>query len=474
MRTKQTNYSLRRRLMLGMLASFAILLSIISLGLWTYNKQAANQTYDLLMSGAAISILERAVYTNEGIRVDIPPSAFEIMGFAKNDRIFYRVFNQSGETLTGDQALSKINARPAASEPEFFDADFSGETVRFVQQSRLLTSNEGSEWVTILLGQTRDARNALHYQHFYRGFIGLMFITLIGMLFVWIAINRAMRPLLGMADSIREREPNDLTPLINTPPREVVSLIDAINDFMLRLKTSNANSQAFIADVAHQMRTSLSALQGQLELIQSEESAALNHDRLAQAQQKCDHTIHLMNQLLSHAMIIHRADSQPQQAVDLHKIAKSTLTDYVRRHVSSPIEFAFIDQALEHQPCIIQADPIAIRETIRNLLDNAIRHGPANNQISLELQPVQHDAQRYLRLSISDAGPGIPVDQREQVFERFYSSDQQRQTSGLGLSIVAAVAHSHQGLISLNTSEAGGLTVSIDFPLWIGEDDNDD
>lgn len=98
---------------------------------------------------------------------------------------------------------------------------------------------------------------------------------------------------------------------------------------------------------------------------------------------------------------------------------------------------------------------------IDNVIENAIKYSPEGGRVEVAVRTC--DA--FTQLRVSDAGPGIPVELRERVFDRFFRDPNQIQSgSGLGLSIVRAVAQQHNSRISLSTSEEGGLVVTVEFP----------
>ena len=455
--------SLRHRLLLSMGAAFLVILSFISVGLWGYARQAANEAYDRLLHGAALAILERVSLTADEIRVDIPYSAFEILGLAQDDRVFYHIYTREGGTLTASHDLPKAaNYRPSE-RPVYWDEHFSSETVRFMQQARLITEGDRSQWVIAEIGQTRIARDAMMGDLFWRGLAVAFFFTAVGLLFVWFGINRALHPLIYVERDLRKRDISDFTPLPVTPPREVASLVLSINSFISRLKNNLDHSQSFIADVTHQIRTALSALQGQLELAAKERDPDAISIRLEKAEQQSRNTIHLTNQLLAHAMVIHRADQKMMSDFHLRDLLKSTLEALLREHLKSDIEFI-----VEIAPDIetgrpdadkLFGDHISIREALKNIIDNAIKHGPPDNQIRTSLS-LEND---NLVLEVADAGPGIPDEDRERVLDRFYTKAAHGESSGLGLSIVDEVARSHGARLELGQSDLGGLSVKLVF-----------
>lgn len=450
--------SLRHRLMLWMGAGFVVLLIIISALLWSYARGAANRTYDLLLAGAALSILETVSAGEQGIQVDLPHSAFDILGLAPEDRVFYRV-SSGGRTLTGQDDLTGTDAPPSAT-PAFADRAYGGAQVRTVTQSRRIALPEGASWVTVEVAQTRLAREARVQSLFYTGLAGLAFVSFIGLLFVWLATRKALKPLDEIAQNLSAREPSDLTRVDIDPPREVTGLIDAINGFMGRLDQTRRQSEAFMADVAHQTRTSLAAMQGHLSLAADAQTKDQMGERLRRAEEQAAKTTRLTNQLLSHAMVIHRADNQAMQPLDLGDLVRQLLSEMLRdtafRHITVTLE----DDA--DGKAVVPGDPVSLREALRNVIENAVRHGPRENALTVRL----HRDAGAVVLEVEDEGPGIPQDQRADALERFRSlarSSEGRNGSGLGLAIVKAVADAHRAKLDLAAGAKGGLLVRLAF-----------
>lgn len=449
--------------MLSSMAAFAVLIALLAVGLWIYARSTANQTYDLLLRGAAIAILERITVTAEGIDIDLPPSALEILTLDQEDRVFYRVIDQNGATLTGTENLptNGFFSRPLPSqEPIFFDSYYSGETVRFVVNGRTLLSADRPQWIGVQIGQTRIARNAMEMNLILKGLVPLAALSIAGVAMARAGIGLAMRPLAGIERDIHTRRPNDLQPLDVAPPREIESLIVAINGFMRRLDLSRAQAETFIADIAHQMRTSLATLYGHLEA--ASDAGTPDKKAVVRARDQARRTVHLTNQLLSHAMVIHRADNHMFQTVDLSELVRSLLEEIVRDERASAIDFA-VELPEARSAAKIEGDPIAIREALRNLVDNAVRHGPEENQITLRVNETRLEGEPAYEISVDDEGPGITDAEKSRVTGRFYSKGESG-GSGLGLAIVAAVAESHRGRFVLRDRSPRGLSATITLP----------
>ncbi|MDP5085512.1 MAG: extracellular solute-binding protein [Yoonia sp.] len=462
MKSETRSYSLQRRLLSMMAFGFAVLLLIISFLLWNYARGAANRTYDLLLAGAALSVLERVSPGANGPSVDLPSSAMEILALAPDDRVVYRVFSPDTGVITGTSDLPFPADIPLQATPVFFDAAY-GDPFRFVVQGRQMNSPQGRLWVVVQIGQTLDARRAQQMSFFLNGMTGLAGISLIGLGFVWLAIRRALSPLRRIEADLRARAPGDLTPFEGAPPREISGLLEAINSFIARLDRNLRLTEGFIADVAHQTRTSLSALQGHLSLAADSSDLAKMQGRLTRAERQAERTVRLTNQLLANAMVIHRSDRATLKPVALKPVVRDTLAEMLRDSRMRKIVVTFdADHVADGEDMLI-ADALSVREALRNLIDNAVRHGPPDNKIDIALD-VEDDA---LVLKVEDAGPGIAEADRARATERFSSIKQDTAGSGLGLAIVQAVADGHGAKMRLATSRNGGLAVTIAFPRLV-------
>jgi len=455
------HHSLRQRLLTSMAVGFAIILVSIAVGIWSYARDAANHSYDRLLSGAAFAILERTLVTPTGPSVEIPYSALELIGLAESDRVFYRIFTANGKTLTGSGNLPQPEPYKPTDQPVFFDTHYSGEDVRFLLQGRFLAGAGYGDWVVVQIGQTRIARDAFAREMMINAIALLLLVTAIGLGFVWFGINRALSPLIGIERQLRHREPTDFSPIQITPPREVASLTRSINGLILRHKKSLDNAQAFIADVAHQTRTSLGALQGLLESASRQPDADQQQARIKQAEEQAQRTIRLTNQLLSHAMIIHRADNTPLARKVLIDVVRTAFGDIIRDYLKYDTEFSIESDLAPDEQVFVMLDEIGIREALRNLLDNAIKHGKAPHKIDILVRK----SDEKCHLIVDDNGPGIDVGKHASVLERFSSLST---GTGLGLAIVNAVAERHHAELILGQSPAGGLRVEMVFPVVEG------
>lgn len=440
-----------------------VLLLVISALLWTYARAAADRTYDLLLAGAALSILERVAYGAEGPTVDLPTSAMDILTLAPEERVVYSVFAPKLGHVTGTPDLplpSESDTARTLATPVFYTAAVGDTPFRFILQGRQLSAPDGREWILVQVGQTLDARQAQSRSLFLTGMLGLGAVSVLGLGFVWLAIRISLAPLRQIALHLSRRSPNDLSRVGGKPPREVVGLFDAINGFIARLGQSRALTETFIADVAHQTRTSLSALQGHLSLAADAEEPGEMRARLIKAERQAQRTVRLTNQLLASAMVIHRSERASLQPIALRSLVRDTLAEILRDSRMRSVTLTFDAEALSDGEDVIRGDGLSIREALRNLVENAVRHGPEENIIMVG---IAHAKERIV-LAVEDAGPGIAEADRARATERFTSIAAGSAGSGLGLSIVRAVAEGHDAELTLGRSRMGGLRVTIAFP----------
>ncbi len=457
MSTTEPGYSLRRRLLVRTASLLLIVLFLLGLGVWKYARQAADYSYDRLLNSASLSIIEGLFVRNGLVDLDLPYAALEMMQLAPDDKVFYQVQGPAGGLITGYSDLPQPDAFAPSEEPYFYHARYRGERLRLVIQSKRLTEHAVSGWIQVTLGQTLNARQELLFDILYKALLALLGVMLLALVVVWLGINRALQPLSLISAALQRRSLNDTSPLDKTPILEVSPLVDALNSYHRKLLHNLDAMKVFIADASHQIRTAQSATQAQLDIASQASDPATLPKRLETIRQEHLRLTRLTNQLLAHAMVVHRGDTQRLEPVDMDALLKQLLTECVRDHAHRPLEFAYHGSP---SPARIPADSVSLREAVRNLLDNAVRYGPEDNQIDLRLV-VKND---MLEIIVDDRGPGIAPHLRRQALQRFTRLSSSVQGSGLGLAIVQSVAEAQGGSLLLETSPLGGLRVRLQLP----------
>lgn len=455
---RETRHSLQWRL-IGSL-SIALTLGSTMLGFAAYNyaRTAADDSYDRLLVGAAEQISETITADNGRLSVDVPLSALETLSISRTDRVYYRVDGPDGAAVTGYGDLPLPRGLPATEDaPAIDDARFKGADIRIASVRRYVSESGINGWVVTTVGQTREARNALSRDLTLKAVLLVAVMSVIALAGILVAVRRSLRPLLKVEAALLGRDPNNLTPLNVEAPAEIAELVDVINRFMQRLSDRFDVMQRYIADSAHQLRTPLTALAAQVELLANETRPAAQKGYIARVRERTAELGRLTNQLLSHAMVTHRAQAMPADAVDLAAIARQAVADAVPVSLDRDIA---VRQEIDVAPVFVRGDAVSLREAIRNVVENAVHHG-AQEGLWVRVSRCEGAA----LVEIHDDGPGIPEAEWSRAAERFYRGDTQATGSGLGLSIAADVAKSHEAEMSFEHPAGGGFTVRFRFPL---------
>ncbi|MBC7283319.1 sensor histidine kinase [Hoeflea sp.] len=419
----------------------------------SYGQTAATRAFDRLLTGAALQIAERISVVEGETVVDIPLSAFGLLSLASEDRIFYRIIGPDGETITGDESFPLPDDTGDA--PLLYDTEFSGEAVRAIRMQRFLAERAVRGPITVIVAQTLRARSELANEIVARAVIGVIIAGGVTLALALLAMHLALSPLRRVERAILARDPKDLTPFSTSTPREVEALVAAINRFMARLDKRVGAMQDFVADAAHQMRTPITALRAQTELAMEEDDP----DKLKTLQRRIrDRALgvsRLTDQLLSHALVTHRADSVTLEQIDLRRVAVEAEREARRTGGADGIELD-----LPADPVMVTGDAFSLREAARNLITNALAHGkpPVVLRVS-----TTRDGQALI--AVHDRGVGMNPGQVQRIGQRFARDGSNPQSAGLGLAIVAEVAEFHQGSIETATGKDGGFEVGIVVPL---------
>lgn len=462
--------SLRARLLRTLVLVFACGSIALYLGARAYARLAADRSYDRLLAGSALSIAETLSIVGGDIRVDVPYAALDMLSAAPEDRVFYRVTGPDARTLTGYDDLPRAplapRAAPSAADPadavRFFDAEYAGETVRFAELARRVGEPGLTGEIRVQVGQTRRARQALAGELLLASLAPLALLTLAALVAAWFAVRRALRPLASVGTELAAREPSDLRPVATPVPADLAPVVDALDGFMRRLGDNNALLRGFIAEAAHQMRTPLAALRVQAQLALDEDDPAEQRAQIEAVERNAARLTRLLNQLLSDATVTHRSDLRRFEPCDVVQLTQRALRDVVPKAAGgAPVRFES-----EFDAAPFTGDAVMIGEAVKNLVDNALRHGGAPQHGPVEVR-LSADGD-VLALTVSDHGPGIPAADRERVFERFARGTDSVPGAGLGLAIVRQVARSHGGDVRLRESAGGGLCAELRLPWGRG------
>lgn len=288
------------------------------------------------------------------------------------------------------------------------------------------------------------------------GGVGLLLLVVVLCGVMWVVIGRTLAPverIRRQADEIGEHR-LDRRVLEPIQRDEIGRLARTVNAMLGRLQDSADRQHRFVADAAHELRSPVASLRAQLE------TAHDGRDRAEDGLSRADllqETLR-MQTMVDRLLVLARSDAGElaprQEVVDLDDAVDDVVSSLPDTGVD--IELSQVD------PVQVSGDPDLLEQMVRNLVQNAIRHASRRVQISLGTGRGQAE------LTVDDDGPGVPVDRREEVFERFTRLDVARDRDGggvgLGLAIVAEIVRAHGGSIEVDTAPIGGARFRVRLP----------
>ncbi|MBD8065937.1 sensor histidine kinase N-terminal domain-containing protein [Devosia sp. PTR5] len=421
---------------------------------------AASEAFDRVLEASALSIADTVAYVDGEVTVDIPYSAFAILGTSRLTRIFYRVAAPNGEVVTGEPVLGLELGPFSGPEIRFVDSTMQDEPIRLAAVGRYRSdaTTGASGWITVLVGETREARDLLTGQLTANAVLPAMAVAICAFGIIWVGIRAAFSPLRSIERNLSQRTPSDLDPISENLPREIAAFARALNGFMERLASTLDGLRRVTADAAHQFRTPLTALRAQAELALEETDLESIRRRLQKIHANAVTASTLATRLLADATLLHAIKSGETRRFDFGALAESVLerTKVDAQTDGSQYAIPFDRPAT---PVWIDADATSLSEAISNVLDNAFLYGGGPTSIVLTV------SNGSAVLKIIDRGPGIPQDQRDIVFERFERNSLFPGGSGLGLAIAKDVVIALGGTITLEDPPDGGLGVVIRVPV---------
>ena len=415
---------------------------------WYYARLTADEAYDALLLAGAAQITEN-MYVQGGVLTVEPPIAV-IAGLSAMDLVTYKVVDSRGVVVAGNPALlpDAPAARPAT--PVLGDTVLAGQRYRTVTTMRRMPDG----WASVTLAQTRRAREAMTQGLTTKAMVVILGMGALALLGTLVAVRQALAPLVRVERAIAARDPQDLRPLDLDAPPEIHTLLSAINAFMARLDTHIRQMQRLIGDAAHQIRTPLTALTLQLDLMQAAPSEAARAQHLERVQDRAAQLGRLATQLFDHAMVVHRSGVVRFEAVDLTALARQVLLSLEPLAGTVSLGLDAPETSLE-----IVGDKVSLREALSNLIHNGLRHG-AQEMLDVTLR---RDGAMVL-VEIRDDGPGIPHARWAHVREAFHSRPEDQRGAGLGLAIADQVAQAHGGTLSFRQEQGRGFSVILSLP----------
>ncbi len=452
-----STWSIRWRVMAWLFVAMALVFSANLLSSYYSNIEAADTAYDRLLLASASAIAERTVVRGDGLHVDIPYVALDMLASTAQDRVFYAVSGPDGKVVTGydDLPLPEPSDGAAPQGPVFYNSVFKQASVRIVALRSFVSGRSLSGYVTIQVAQTRGERDGLTYSLLRQSALWMLIIAITGAIAAWFGVSIGLRPLVRLREALGRRSPDDVRPVLHDVPNEFKPLVGAINGMLYRLDGGLSSMRNFISDASHQLKTPLASLQAQSEMALRETDPDDVRKALIKVNSSAKRTSRLAQQLLSHARAT--GVSEAFAELNLVQLVRETIEILLPRSIAKNIDLGYEGD----ERASMFGDRALIGELILNLADNAIKYSPAGSIITVGVRVEEGTT----RLIIEDDGPGIREQDRHSVFDRFVRlQNVPAEGCGLGLAIVREIANRHGATVTLDDAQEGGLRVEVVFP----------
>ena len=418
--------------------------------LYYFFKWAANDLHDQAMREQAELVAHYLVLRPDGSwTLDLPPALHDVYSQAVG-RYAYAVLDDSGRVLFSSlKDRSPIfSADPRSSDVSYLETRRGNAAVSGVS---LVKEMDGrSVWVQV--GEDLAHRDVITDDIVADFFKRVGWITLPMLLFLLaidiVIFRRALRPLLNASEMAKKINPNrtDVRLPPEEIPKEILPLVQAVNQALDRLEAGFRMQREFTADAAHELRTPLTILRSRVDTLADRGvSKALHQD------------IEGMARIISQLLDIAELESfsiDPHEKADLRTICAEVA------EFAAPLALAKgknIALSGTDAPVWVNGNPEMLSRAIRNLVENAINYAPPGTTVEIVVESSG-------MVRVLDEGPGIKEEERALIFQRFWRRDRRRTgNAGLGLSIVQRIADTHAATISVENRPTGGANFSLSF-----------
>jgi two-component system OmpR family sensor kinase len=441
-KVKKLTHSLRGRLLWYLLA--AITIAAVAQASIAYRTALhdADQIFDYHMQQMALSLRSNAPLATTESRAEVESDA-------GNDDLVVQVWSPDGVQVFHSVSRARLPQRAVLG---FSNVSANGTTYRIFS---IQTNNQ-----TVQVAQDLAVRRSMAGNLALRTLGPIAVMMPILMLVVWWVVSGSLEPVERVRSQVASRQADDLSPVSEAGlPDEVQPLVQELNLLFGRVKTAFDTQQSFVADAAHELRTPLAALKLQVQSLERADNGEARKVAIGRLTAGIDRATRLVEQLLVLArQEASAAGGSAKRQVDLAELARRAVAELAGVAQARGVDLG----VQEAEAASVEGQPDALHILLRNLIDNAIKYAPGGGTVDISVKR----APGAVTLSVEDSGPGIPPEERERVFDRFYRiAGSDAAGSGLGLAIIKSIAERHGATLALDKSERlGGLMATVTFP----------
>ncbi len=405
---------------------------------------------------------------------DMPMAAPPVNGLSlqTNQQIFVRLVDGSGATLFETPGMAEM--APPALFPVLRAADARPSLHREMEtkagrQLRMVTARATLDPVAHDLRQFQLAVDRADEERFLREYRDLMVLILVlsvvacalgGM----VIARRGMRPIERITRAARDTRSGTLNQrlLLTGLPSELAQLGTTFNDMLDRLEDTFGRMSQFSADVAHELRTPIANMRGEVEVALGKTRTAADYqDVLGSCLEEFERLTRIIQSLLFLAKAETATQLDHRDRVDLRQTIAAVIDFYETAGAEASVALQFVPGPM----LWAGVDRTLVQQAVGNLISNAIAHTPPGGTVTVALT----NAADTVQITVSDTGSGIAPQHLPHVFDRFYRADRARTGSthhvGLGLTLVQSIAGLHNGSVWIESLPGQGTCVTLRFPL---------
>jgi heavy metal sensor kinase len=467
-----TPLSFRARLTLAYSAILAVVLGLFGAGLYALVKVQMVRHHDGELEETAIAV-ESVLALHEDCAHLTPEQTRELNRYGK--LVLFHSVDGAPDVFYRSPDLDSVpGARELAERPRFLEEASGFRT--FVENADYVRvysvpyrSKVGRRGVIRVMERMGDVE--LPLKNLRLGLLLLAPVAVLGSALVtWSLARRALAPVVEVTSLAREIEATQLSRRLPVPrvKDEIGRLVETFNQMIARLESSFEAMKRFTADASHELRSPLANVKSTVELALARPREA---DDYRAALSSVGEEAERLRRIVEDLLLLARADSGrlpfEKEPVRLDVLGEEVAESFGQRALESGVRL----EADVEPGVVVSGDERWLRQLVQNLVENAVRYSPsrpAGEPAPLVAVGVRSDGAGAL-LTVDDEGPGIPVEARERVFERFFRVEEARGRgadtgAGLGLAICAWIVEAHRGKIEASERSGGGTVISVRFP----------
>jgi len=449
------NLSIRQRLLIGLLSLMVVACSITLVKNYYDTRHEIQELFDAQLAQAARVLLELSAHElyeqlayaaqqGEDISEHIPTQIHKYQ-----QEIDFQIWIQDG--------MMAVRSENAPQSPftnvdeRFADRVFNNKKWRVYS----LSNEDGT--IRVQVGQHYEERDLLSNSISTRLLTSFGIMLPLLALLILVSVGQAMAPLKKITNQIENRQIDNLQAIsLNHVPQEVVPMIKALNSLFQRLHSAFENIILFTANAAHELRTPLAAQKLHAQVAMQAKDEKNRDDALREIVLGVNRATSLVEQLLTLSRLDPEGALKEDETADLYTITEEKLAELTPQALEKSIEVSLDFK----QSTLVNGKQAMLTILVRNIIENAIRYTPDHGVVDVQVRPMDGK----VLFSVLDSGPGIPLEEQQNVFQRFYRGKGNTQEgSGLGLAMVQRILEIHCAEIKLGKSPYGGLQLDVLF-----------